>query len=122
MSAPDDRLGTFLNKLMERRCRLPSQMAADLGVSHATVSRWLSGKDLPSPQSCRSLAEYADLPVERVLSIVGHLPPPKEPSPSEWPEFRDYAREKYGGALDDDQVRLIEDLIERQRRHARSGA
>ncbi len=122
MSAPDDLLSTFLNRLMERRHRLPSQMAADLGVSHATVSRWLSGKDLPSPQSCRTLAEYADLPVERVLSIVGHLPPPAEPSPSEWPEFRDYVREKYGDALDDDLVRLIEDLLERRRRRAQSSA
>lgn len=122
MSAPDDRLSTFLNRLMERRHRLPSQMAADLGVSHATVSRWLSGKDLPSPQSCRTLAEYADLPVERVLSIVGHLPPSEEPSPSEWPEFRDYVREKYGDALDDDLVRLIEDLLERRRRRAQSSA
>ena len=122
MSAPDDRLGTFLNKLMERRRRLPSQMAADLGVSHATVSRWLSGKDLPSPHSCRSLAEYADLPVEKVLAIVGHLPPPKESSPAEWPEFRDYAREKYGDALDDDIIMLIEDLIERRRRRNSSNA
>ena len=122
MGAQDDRLGTFLNKLMERRRRLPSQMAADLGVSHATVSRWLSGKDVPSPQSCRSLAEYSGVPVEKVLSIVGHLPPPNDSSPAEWPEFREYVLGKYGDALDEDLVLLIEDLIERRRKRKKPGS
>jgi transcriptional regulator with XRE-family HTH domain len=115
MGAQDDRLGTFLNILMQRRRRLPSQMAADLGVSHATVSRWLSGKDLPSPHSCGSLAKYAGVPAEKVLSIVGHLPPRNDSSPAEWPEFREYARRKYGDALDEDLVLLIENLLERRR-------
>jgi transcriptional regulator with XRE-family HTH domain len=97
-------------------------MAADIGVSHATVSRWLSGKDVPSPQSCRTLADYADVPVEKVLAIVGHLPPPKETSPAEWPEFREYVRAKYGDALDDDFVLLVEDLIQRRRERSSSGS
>ena len=115
MGAQNDRLGTFLSGLMERRRRLPSQMAADLGVSHATVSRWLSGKDVPSPQSCQSLAKYAGVPVEKVLSIVGHLPPRKDSSPAEWPEFGEYMRAKYVDSLDEDLISLIEDLIDRRR-------
>lgn len=95
---------------------MPSQLAADLGVSHATVSRWLSGKDKPSPRSCQSLATYAGIPVEKVLAIVGHLPPLDEGSPAEWPEFREYAKQKYGRELDDDLIAMIEDLIERRRR------
>jgi transcriptional regulator with XRE-family HTH domain len=116
MSSVNDRLHTFLKELMERRHRLPSQLAVDLGVSHATVSRWLSGQDKPSPQSCRSLAEYSSVPVEKVLAIVGHLPPLNDGSPSEWPEFREYARGKYPGELDDDLVMMIESLIEHRRR------
>ena len=122
MGSHNDLLGTFLNKLMERRRRLPSQMAADLGVSHATVSRWLSGKGVPSPHSCGSLAKYAGVPAGKVLSIVGHLPPSNDSSPAEWPEFREYARGKYGDALDEDLVLLIENLLERQRSRKKPGS
>ena len=100
---------------MRRRKRLPSQLAADLGISHATVSRWLSGKDVPSPASCRKLAEYSGVPVEKILSIVGYLPRVAEAGPNEWPEFREYARQKYPAELDDDLITMIEDLIERRR-------
>ncbi len=100
---------------MRRRKRLPSQLAADLGVSHATVSRWLSGADAPSIKSCRKLAEYSGVPAQKVLSIVGHLPRIAEDGHSEWPEFREYARRKYPDELDEDLITMIEDLIERRR-------
>lgn len=100
---------------MRRRKRLPSQLAADLGISHATVSRWLLGKDVPSPRSCRRLAEYSGVPVENILSLVGHLPRIAEKTPPEWPEFREYAYQKYPDELDEDLVTMIEDLIERRR-------
>jgi transcriptional regulator with XRE-family HTH domain len=66
---------------MYRRQRLPSQLAADLGISHATVSRWLNGEDIPNTRSCRKLAEYSGVSLERVLSIVGHLPGKKDEEP-----------------------------------------
>jgi len=100
---------------MRRRKRLPSQLAADLGISHATVSRWLSGADVPNTKSCRRLAEYSGVPLEKVLSIVGHLPRIAEANPPEWPEFREYAQRKYPGELDEDLITMIEDLIERRR-------
>jgi len=100
---------------MRRRKRLPSQMAADLGISHATVSRWLSGEDIPSTRSCRRLAEYSGVPLEKILSIAGHLPRIAEEEPTQWPEFRDYARQKYPTELDEDLITMIEDLIERRR-------
>jgi transcriptional regulator with XRE-family HTH domain len=108
-------LVSFLEEIMRRRKRLPSQLAADLGISHATVSRWLSGADIPSTKSCRKLAEYSGVPLEKVLSIVGHLPRVAETAPSEWPEFRDYARQMYPNELDEDLITMIEDLIERRR-------
>jgi len=101
---------------MRRRKRLPSQLAADLDVSHATVSRWLSGADVPNTRSCRRLAEYSGVPPEKVLFIVGHLPVIAERGPSEWPEFREYAHQKYPAELDEDLITMIEDLIERRRR------
>jgi len=106
---------------MRRRKRLPSQMAADLGVSHATVSRWLSGEDVPSTRSCRRLAEYSGVSLHKVLFISGHLPKMTEKIPAEWPEFREYARKKYPAELDDDLITMIEDLIERRRGKRREG-
>jgi len=100
---------------MRRRKLLPSQLAADLGVSHATVSRWLSAQDVPNTKSCRKLAEYSGVPLEKILSIVGHLPRVAEAVPSEWPEFREYAQQKYPDELDEDLITMIEDLIERRR-------
>ncbi|HEX78523.1 MAG TPA: helix-turn-helix transcriptional regulator [Dehalococcoidia bacterium] len=101
---------------MRRRGRLPSQFAQDLQVSHATVSRWLSGKDIPSPRSCRKIAVYAGVPLERVLSLAGHLPPLPDKGPAKWPEFREYMKRKYPNELDEDLITMIEDLIERRRR------
>ena len=101
---------------MRRRRRLPSQLANDLGVSHATVSRWLALRDIPSTSSCRKLAEYSGVPLEKILSIVGHLPLVAETGHAEWPEFREYARQKYPAELDEDLITMIEDLIERRRR------
>jgi len=115
MTSEEVPIVSFLKEIMRRRKRLPSQLAADLGISHATVSRWLSGADIPSTKSCRKLAEYSGVPLEKVLSIVGHLPRVAETTPPEWPEFRDYARRMYPNELDEDLITMIEDLIERRR-------
>ena len=115
VSTEDVPIISFLKEVMRRRKRLPSQLAADLGISHATVSRWLYGKDVPNLRSCRRLAEYSGVSVENILSIVGHLPRVAEKRPPEWPEFREYARQKYAAELDEDLITMIEDLIERRR-------
>jgi transcriptional regulator with XRE-family HTH domain len=115
MSTEEVPIVSFIKEVMRRRRRLPSQLAADLGVSHATVSRWLSGTDIPSTRSCHKLAEYSGVPVVKVLSIVGHLSGVAETGPPEWPEFREYARRMYPDELDDDLITMIEDLIERRR-------
>lgn len=108
-------LVSFLNEVMRLYKRLPSQLAADLSVSHATISRWLSGEDIPSTRSCRKLAEYSGVPVHKVLSIAGHLPKMEEGASPDWPEFREYARTKYPDELDEDLIAMIEDLIQRRR-------
>jgi transcriptional regulator with XRE-family HTH domain len=115
VSAEEVPIVSFLKELMRRKKRLPSQMASDLGISHATVSRWLSGKDIPNTKSCRRLAEYSGVPLEKILSIVGHLPRVAEAASSEWPEFREYARRMYPDELDEDLITMIEDLIEHRR-------
>ena len=100
---------------MARRRRLPSQLAADIGVSHPTVGRWLSGEDVPSTASCRKLAECSGVSVEEILSTSGHLPAITQAPTANWPEFREYASRKYPNELDEDIIVMIEDLIERRR-------
>ena len=115
MSTQEVPIASFLKELVRRRKRLPNQLAADLGISHATVSRWLSDADIPNIKSCRRLAEYSGLPLWKVLSITGHLPKVAEVGHSEWPEFREYAQREYPAELDEDLITMIEDLIERRR-------
>ena len=106
---------------MRRRKCLPSQLASQLGVSHATVSRWLSSKDIPNIRSCQRLAAYSGVPSEKVLSIAGHLPRIAEKVLADWPEFREYARQMYPNELDEDLITMIEDLIERRRQKRYGG-
>lgn len=115
MSTKEVSIVSFLEEVMRRRKRLPSQLAADLGLSHATVSRWLSGEDIPSTRSCQRLAEYSGVPLEKVLSVAGHLPKIGNGGPPDWPEFGEYARRKYPHELDEDLITMIEGLIERRR-------
>ena len=110
----EENIGVFLKELMRRRKRLPSQLATDLGISHATVSRWLSGTDTPNVRSCKRLADYSGVSLDKVLSVVGYLPT-KSKKMDEWPEFREYARTKYPNELDEDLINMIEDLIERKK-------
>ena len=108
-------VNSFLQELMRRRKRLPSQLAADLGVSQATVRRWLFGEDVPSVRSCQLLADYSGVPLQKVLKITGQLPEMVLKETQDWPEFREYAQQKYPNILDEDIITLVEDLIERRR-------
>ncbi len=105
----------FLKELMRRHKLLPSQLALKLQVSHATVSRWLSGKDSPNIGSCRKIAEYSGLPVHRILYITGLAPEIANGESACWPEFREYVLQKYPDILDEDLIIMIEDLIVRRR-------
>jgi len=108
-------INSFLQELMRRRKRLPSQLAADLGISHATVRRWLFGEDIPSVRSCRILADYSGMSLQKVLKITGQLPEMSNKEAEDWPEFREYVQKKYPTELDEDLITMIEDHIERRR-------
>ena len=101
---------------MQRRGFSAAQLAAKVGVSRATMSRWLSGQDIPSPLSCQKMAQHLEVPPVELLAVAGHLPKSVLHLPFPLPEFREYARQKYEGQLDEDVIDIIEDLIERRRR------
>jgi len=101
-----------------------NELAHELGINHSTISRWLSGKNMPDVQSCRSLAAFCNIPVEEILSAAGYLPEGSIIGRSEWPEFREYAHSKYPDELDEDVIVMIEDLIEsnRRKKHGKKSA
>lgn len=112
-------LQEFLQDLQRQRGISLRKMASETGISASTLSRWYEGKQTPSPQSCKMLAQYLLLPIEHVLALAGHLRPLHKTNPDVLPEFREYALKKYPEVLDDDMISMIEDLI--RRRMMRSG-
>lgn len=108
-------LVTFLTEIMGQRQCSPSQLATDLGVRYSTLHRWLNNKTLPNISSCIRLAEYTNLSLQKVLTRIDYIPPLADSPPNSWPEFREYATQKYPNELDDDLITLIENLIARRR-------
>lgn len=120
MTAQSVPIAAFLKELMTRRRRLPSQLAVDLGVSHTTVSRWLSGADSPNIRSCYQLARYSGEPLPKILHLAGHLPEMVQDKASQLPAFAEYARRKYPAELDEDLITVIEELIRRRQQRQQS--
>ena len=108
-------ISTYIQDILRQRGSSLRRLATDTGVSPSTLSRWLSGGQIPSPQSCQKLSESLSVPVEHVLAWAGHLEPMKRVDLSALPEFREYAQQKYPAELDEDIVAMIEDLIQRRR-------
>jgi transcriptional regulator with XRE-family HTH domain len=76
MKMTDERPGNlvdFLEDLRSQRGISLRRLATETGVSASTLSRWREGKQTPSLESCRMLAEYLSVPVAHVLGLAGHL-------------------------------------------------
>ena len=67
-------ISTFIAELLRDRKMTANRLAMKIGVSHATVGRWLKGNDVPSAQSCYRLAEFSGSSLETVLRSAGHIP------------------------------------------------
>lgn len=106
----------FLKELMHQRKCLPRHLASNIGVSHATLSRWLNGKDIPNSKSCKKLAEYSGLPLEYILSLVGYIPSKNSAEKDDLPGFREYVLQKYPDVFDDDLIAIFEHIIEKYNR------
>jgi len=102
-------LRDFLRRQLELKRRLPSQFARDLGVSHPTVGRWLTGEDVPNTKCCWRIAELTGEPLLSVLKMAGHLPADFAHDPTyELPAFREYFNIKYPGKLHPMILQVIE--------------
>jgi transcriptional regulator with XRE-family HTH domain len=108
-------IADFLKDIQRRQGISLRHLGRESGISASTLSRWREGKQIPSPKSCKMLAEYLSLPVEHILALAGHLKPLHRDSIEPLPEFREYATQKYPDELDEDMITMIEDLIYRRR-------
>lgn len=74
MRTPTVPIRKLLADLLRERNLRASHLAVKIGVSHATVGRWLKGEDVPSARSCYRLAEFSGVPIEEILRSAGHIP------------------------------------------------
>lgn len=106
----------FIKDITAQRGLSLRGLSRETGISASTISRWCEGKQVPSPESCRILAEYLSVSTEHVLALAGHLRPLHKENTDYLPEFREYAARRYPDELDEDIIAMIEDLIRRRRR------
>lgn len=100
-----------IQTLLKQRNTSLRRLAAEVGISPSTLSRWASGKQTPSTQCCRKLAVSLSLPVEEVLTWAGHLTPQRNDVSTGSTDYRTYAQLKYPAELQEDMIAMIEDLI-----------
>jgi transcriptional regulator with XRE-family HTH domain len=106
----------FIKDLTAQRGLSLRGLARETGISVSTLSRWCDGKQIPSPESCRILADYLSVSTEHILALAGHLKPLYKEGKESLPEFREYAARRYPDELDEDIISMIEDLIRRRRK------
>lgn len=61
------RIGRFLKELRQEKGVTQEALAAQLGVSNRTVSRWENGVNMPDFDLMRELGSYFDVGVEELL-------------------------------------------------------
>ena len=64
--------GSWLLSQMARHAMATVDLAARLGVNHATVSRWTSGRRSPSARHCYRLASVFNAGPDYILALAGH--------------------------------------------------
>jgi transcriptional regulator with XRE-family HTH domain len=62
----------WLKAELEKKGLLQKELAGMMNVSEGIVSRYISGKDLPSPINLIKMAKIFDLPEKEVLAIGGY--------------------------------------------------
>jgi len=73
MRTQTEQVRNYISIILAGKQLRASQLARKIGVSHATVGRWLKGEDIPSPESCRKLSIFTHTPIEDILRVVGYI-------------------------------------------------
>lgn len=59
-----------LRELLESVLKSQSEFAQEMGVTRATVSRWVAGERTPSMAHVRKIIDILQLPKEQVLAAI----------------------------------------------------
>ncbi len=77
-------LADYLEDIRSQQGISLRRLAKESGVSASTLCRWREGKQTPSVESCRMLAEYLAVPTTHVLAMAGHLSPLPRDATATW--------------------------------------
>lgn len=72
----DDRrlmVADWVNRAIREHGITPNRLAANAGLSHTIVLRYLNGRALPGPDACRKLAKAVGVDPLSMLELAGHL-------------------------------------------------
>lgn len=72
--ATGSEFGVYLKQRMSELDTNAYQVAKATGLQPGTISHWVNGRRLPSPESCAILAEALALDVDDLLTRAGHRP------------------------------------------------
>ena len=108
------KLNTRVFDLYKGKYRSLPELARAMGISTGHIYKVRQGKYSINQKfiigATRAFPKYN-------LDDPFYVAPEGQPvkSSNKWPEFREYARQKYPNELDEDLITMIEDLIERRR-------
>ena len=84
--------GAFLKKLRRERGITQEQLAAELGVSGRTISRWETGSNMPDISLLVEIAEYFDVSIPEIIKGERKSEDMKEETKEVAETMSDYAR------------------------------
>jgi len=56
----------------------PREASLGAGLNHGAISFYLAGNHRPSAASCKSLADYFEVPAEQVMYLAGYVNAPPD--------------------------------------------
>jgi len=112
-------INEFLITLFNRLNVKPSRFAKEIGVSHATVRRWLTCDDIPNANSCSKIAGWSGYPLMHVLQAAGYIS--DNGNGSKLPPIREYLLEKYSDVCSEEFARFIEGTLDTLKARQRAG-
>jgi transcriptional regulator with XRE-family HTH domain len=74
---------SFINTELDKRGWTAAELARRAGVTHATLSHIISGKNKPGPKLCNGIARAFGIPSAEVFRIAGLQPSVPETKESE---------------------------------------
>lgn len=74
MTKYEESFGEFLRRRMDELGTNSRQLGLAAGIRLGTISAWVTGKRVPSPEYCLVLAEYLALDTDEVLDRAGYRP------------------------------------------------